>query len=215
MPVADNKKLHAELIVYGRTASGGSGVISTVTTFHYRRNAVVVAADKTALEAAFQAAIVVPFAAALNNRWTQDYNTCRLINDPLDVATITPRAVVGGVAGDSMPTFSCGYILLRSAFRGKSYRGFKRIGPLSEADATAAFEDIFNAAAIARMTTLRTAMITPLVDASPNTWTLEVVSRVLSNFDVTPCVVEASDVAEILLNKRITRSKRREVASSY
>jgi hypothetical protein len=215
MPVADTSKLHAEIIVYGRTASGGGGVIRTVTTFHYRRNAVVVTLDKTMLDTAFQTAIVVPMAAALNNRWTQDYNTVRMINDPLDVATLFPHAAVGGVAGDSMPTLNAAYVLMRTAFRGKSYRGFKRFGPLNEADTTAATDDIFNAAAIARYATLRTAMITPIVDASPNTWTLEVVSRLLSNFDVTPCRVESADVNEIILNKRITRSKRREVASVY
>jgi len=215
MPVADNKKLHAEIIVYGRTASGGSGIIRTVNTFHYRRNAVVVALDKAALDAAFQTAIVVPMAAALNNRWTQDFNTVRMINDPLDPPANFAHAAVGGVAGDSMPTLNAAYVLMRTPFRGKSYRGFKRFGPLNEADTTAATDDIFNAAAIARYATLRTAMITPIVDATPNTWTLEVVSRILSNFDVTPCVIESADVSEILLNKRVTRSKRREVASSY
>jgi len=215
MPIADNKRLHYEIITYGTVASGGSSVIHTVTTFHYRRNAVVVPADKAALDTAFQAAIIVPLGALLNNRWTQQYNTVRCINDPLDSPTNFPHAVVGAIAGDSMPSFACGYLLLRTQYRGKSYRGFKRIGPHSEADATAALEDVFNAACIARYTTLRTAMITPLVDATPNTWTLEVVSRLLSNFDATPCVIESADVSEIILNKRITRSKRREAVSSY
>lgn len=215
MPVADISKKHAEIIVYGRTTSGGSGIIRTVTTFHYRRNAVAVPLDKAALDAVFQTEIVEPMAACLNARWTQDFNTVRMINDPLDVANTFVHAEAGGVAGDSMPTLNAAYILLRTQFRGKSYRGFKRMGPLSEADTTTANDDIFNAAAIARFATLRTALITPLVDASPNAWTLEVVSRLLSNFDVTPCTVESADVFEILLNKRVTRSKRREVASSY
>jgi hypothetical protein len=215
MPVADNKKLHAEIIVYGRTSSAGSGVIRTVNTFHYRRNAVVVPADKTALDTAFQAAVVVPMGAALNNRWTQDFNTVRFINDPLDPPTSFSHAVVGGRTGDSMASLNCAYVLMRTAFRGKSYRGFKRFGPLSESDTTAATEDILNAASIALFATLRTAMIATLVDATPNSWTLEVVSRLLSNFDVTPCIVESADVNQIVLNKRITRSKRRETASVY
>jgi len=215
MPVADNKLLHAEIVVHGTVTSGGSSVIRTVNTFHYRRNAVVVPANKADLDAAFQAAIVVPMGAALNNRWTQVRNTVRLINDPLDVATIYPHAVVGAVAGDSMPTVNNAYILMRTAFRGKNWRGFKRLGPLSEADTTSANEDIFNAAAIARFATLRTAMITPLVDASPNTWTLEIVSRELSQLLVTPVTVESADCSEIVLNKRITRSKRRETLSVY
>jgi hypothetical protein len=114
-----------------------------------------------------------------------------------------------------MPTLNAAYMLLKTAFRGKSYRGFKRLGPLSESDTTAAAEDIFNAAAIARYTTLRTALITPIVDASPNQWTFEVVSRLLSNLNVTPCVIESADVNEIRLNKRITRSSSRETASVY
>lgn len=189
MPVTDAQKLHAEIIVYGRAASGGSGVIRTVTTFHYRRQAVVVALDKAALNTAFQAAIVAPMAALLNNRWSQDFNTIRMINDPLDPPTNFPGVAVGAIAGDSMPTLNCGYLLLRSAYRGKSYRGFKRIGPMSESDTTAAFEDVWNAACIARFTTLRNAMAALVVDASPNSWSLEVVSRLLSNFDVTPCTV--------------------------
>jgi len=215
MAVPDNKLLHAEIIVYGDIASGGSSTVRTVTTFHYRRNAVVVAANKAALDTIFQANIVVPMAALLNNRWTQSRNTVRFINDPLDVATVFPHAAVGAITGDSMPTAACAYLLLRTGFRGKNWRGFKRIGPMSESDATAAFEDVFNAAAIARFTTLRTAMITPIVDASPNTWTLEVVSREESQLAEVPVNVESADVNEILLNKRVTESKRRQVKSVY
>ena len=134
--------------------------------------------------------------------------------DPLDPLTNFAHAAIGGVAGDSMPTLNAAYILMRTAFRGKSYRGFKRFGPLNEADTTAATDDIFNAAAIARYATLRTAMAALVVDGSPNSWSLEIVSRFLSNFEVTPCVVVAADVNEVLLNKRITRSKRREVVSA-
>jgi hypothetical protein len=215
MPVADNKLLHAEIILHGTIASGGSSVVNTVTTFHYRRNAVVVPANKPALDTAFQAAIVVPLAAMLNNRWTQLRNTVRLINDPLDVATVFAHAAVGAIAGDSMPTEAVGKLLLRTGFRGQNYRGFKVVGPMSESDATAAFEDVWNAATIARFTTWRTALITPLVDGSPNTWTLEIVSRDLSQLEELPVNVESADVNEILLNKRITRSKRRLVKSVY
>lgn len=215
MAVPDNQLLHAEVIVYGRVASGGSTVIRTVNTFHYRRQAVVVPASKTALDTIFQANIVTPMAALLNNRWTQDFNTVRFINDPLDPPVNFPHAAVGAIAGDSMPTVNNAYLLFRTQNRGKSYRGFKRLGPLSESDTTAAFEDVFNAAAIARYTTLRTALALLLVDASPNSWSLEIVSRKLSNFLVTPCTIVSADVDQILLNKRITRSKRREVSSVY
>lgn len=215
MSVPDAQLLHAEVIVYGHVASGGSSTIRTVNTFHYRRQAVVVPASKAALDTIFQANIVTPMAALLNNRWTQDFNTVRFINDPTDPPVNFPHAAVGAIAGDSMPTVNNAYVLFRTALRGKSFRGFKRLGPLSESDTTAAFEDVFNAAAIARYTTLRTALALLLVDASPNSWSLEIVSRFLSNFLVTPCTIVAADVDQILLNKRITRSKRREVKSVY
>ena len=76
MPVADNKKLHAEIIVYGRTNSGGSGIIRTVNTFHYRRNAVVVPLDKTALNAAFQDAIALKMGDCLNTRCSKTTTPC-------------------------------------------------------------------------------------------------------------------------------------------
>src|SRR5438132_566797 len=86
MPIPNASVQHAEIHVLGLIASGGSTARITNFTFAYRRTNTVNVPSKAALDAAFQAAVVVPLAAALNNRFTQKLNTVRWLNDPLDGA---------------------------------------------------------------------------------------------------------------------------------
>lgn len=216
MPLPDNQKTHFEIAVAGLMSSGGAGTVNCVNVFHYRRTAVVSALSKGALDNVFNANIIAPLLLALNNRYTQVHNAIRSLDDPTDSVTFFPHAGVGAVAGDGMGSIESVYILLRTALRGKRYRGNKKFGPLSEADTTAPNEDILNAAAIARWTAVMTAMGTPLVDANGNTWVLEIISRrPPADYTVSPAVVVANDVNALLLNKRIGRLRRRERASQY
>jgi len=215
MPLPDNQLLVAEIICYGMMDAGGSSTVNTVNIFHYRRAGTAVAMTKTALDTAFQTAIVVPMALCLNARWNQLFNTVRMINDALDPVGQFSHAAVGGVAGDSMTSLASTYTLFRTQLRGRNYRGAKHWGPLSEADATAPDGDILNAAAIARFATLVTALATPITDATTNTWNLEVLSRTKSKLTKNPTLVVSTQVTSILQNKRIGRMRRREVKSVY
>jgi len=215
MPLPDNQLLNAEIVVYGQISSGGSSVVNTVNVFHYKRQDVVNVMSKTALDTAFQAAIVVKLALALNNRWTQLFNTIRMVDDALDPPTNFSHAEVGGVAGDGQPALSSVFINLRTNLRGQNFRGSKHFGPLSEADATAPDADVLNAAAVTRFTTLITALGTTITDGTPNSWKLEVLSRNLSKLKKNPTTITATQVNAILLNKRIGRLRRREPRSVY
>lgn len=215
MPIPVNQLVNVEIVVNGLIAAGGSGNTPTANIFHFRRTTVVNPVNKANIDAAFQAAIVVPLGAALNNRWLQTRNDVRFLNDANDAYVPFAHAVAGAVAGDSMDSIATAFILLKTGLRGKSYRGSKKLGPLSEADTTSPNEDILNAAAIARMTTLMTALGTPIVDANGNTWNLSVVSTKLSQVRLNPTVVSATDVATIALNKRISRLKKRQRKSVY
>jgi len=211
----DNQLINLQVIVYGLIASGGSTTKNTVTVFNYRRNAVLVPASKSGFNTAFQAAVVVPMAAALNNRWTQEHNTVRFLNDALDPPLLISGAAVGGVAGDGLSAASAAYLELQTGLRGKSYRGGKWFGPLSEADVTAGDDDILNAAAIGRFNTLKAALLANITDAAGNVWTPSVVSRLKSQLVVNPTDVQANDVQVVLLNKRVTSLRQRKVKSVY
>lgn len=213
LPVAQQR--HIEIVTRGLITSGGSASKVTFTVWHFRRSATVGAIDKAAAEAAFQAAIAVPLAACLNNRWTQTSNEVRVLNDPTDPFLLVPNVVVGGVAGDGLSMVLTAYLLLKTSLRGGRYRGSKRLGPLSEADATAGGDDILNAAALGRFTTLRGAIVAGFTDAGGDIWIPVVVSRIGADFRASPAVFTATDIVQALTNKRIGRSKVREAPSVY
>lgn len=215
MPIASNLISHAEITVKGVIAGGGSNAVNTVNVFHYRRTAVVNPLSKANLDAVFQANVVVPWAGALNARWLQVANTVRWIDDVTDVPTSFAHALPGGVAGESMPPQISIFILQQTGLRGKSYRGGKKVGPISEGDTTTPNFDVLNAAAIARFLTLTIALQAAITDLNPNTWVPQVFSRTLSQVKVNPTTVVSNDVITTLTNKRLGRLKKREVKSVY
>lgn len=215
MPIPANEIIHAEVIMQGLIASGGSNAVNTQFIFQYRRLSTAVAPTKTALAAAFQAGPGAAIVAALNARWSEQFVSVRWINDALDQAVPFANVNAGAIAGDSLASHVAGFMLFRTGIKGRSYRGGKHFGPFSEADVTTANDDIFNAAAVTRITAIATALATSLVDATPNTWKLCVFSRVLSQVKTNPTTVVANDVATILVNKRVANMKRRQVKSVY
>ena len=215
MAIPANQIIHAEVIMQGLIASGGSNAVQTQFIFQYRRIATAVASTKGALATAFQAAIGIPVIAALNARWSEQFVSIRWINDALDQALPFTNVNVGGVAGDSLASHISQFMLFRTGIKGRSYRGGKHFGPFSEADVTAAGDDVFNAAALVRIQSVATALATPLVDSTTNQWNLCVYSRVLSQSRVNPTTIIANDVATILINKRVANMKRRQVKSVY
>lgn len=215
MAIPANQIINAEVIMTGLIASGGSNAVNTQFVFQYRRIAVVVAPTKTALATAFQAGPGAAIVAALNARWSEQTVSVRWLNDALDQALPFANVNVGAIAGDSLASHVAGFMLFRTGIKGKSYRGGKHFGPFSEADVTTANDDVFNAAALTRITAIATALAAPLVDATPNTWKLSVYSRVLSQGRQNPTTIIANDVATILVNKRVANMKRRQVKSVY
>ena len=215
MPISPALISHAEIQIHGTVTAGGSNNRLTVATFHYRRTAVVNPLSKANLDTAFDAAITAKIALLLNNRWTQSFNTIRWLDDAEDPPLAVSHAAVGAIAGDGMSTVVASYMLFRTAKRGRSFRGSKHLFPLSESDTTAGTEDILNAACLARYASLITALATPLVDASGNTWNGEVVAKTLSQLRVNPTTIIGNDITQILVNKRIGRMRKREVKSVY
>jgi hypothetical protein len=216
MPIPINQVTVAEIHVLGQAAAGGGQVKKFDLVFHYRRLAVAVNPTKVALDTIFQASVVLPLVAALNARYTQVQNTIRWMNDAEDPDLGFAHAAVGAVAGDSMPTHEAAFLLFRSALRGRSGRGGKHLGPMSEADTTAGTDDIFNAAALARLATTAAAFILGLNDATTNVWVPVVLSRKApAQYRINPTNVVSNDITACLVNKRVGQMKHRRIASVY
>lgn len=215
MPIPFTEQEHVEIILRGDIAAAGSSARPTWSTFHFRRFSQLFAINKADVQTAFQASIGVALIAALNERWSQAYNTVRCINDVNDPILQVTNVNAGAITGDSMSTLLAAYSLFRTNLRKASFRGSKRWGPLSESDTTSGSSDILNAAALTRFGTLNAAILAGFTDASGDVWIPVILSRKLSQLKVNPTTVVATDVGSALINKRIGRMKVREVVSVY
>lgn len=151
---------------------------------------------------------MVPLKAAMNVRYTPGSLQIRILDDYNDNEEIFSVAGVGAIGTDSMPSDDAVYFLFRTPLRGRSYRGSKHFGPLSEEDTT---DDLLTGAGLARWQTLQTALGATLTDANGNVWQPHVLSRKLSNLAALPvATVVANQVTSVLLDLNIgTMRKRR------
>lgn len=212
MPISPSLVTNAEIIMMGNTGVGGSDAKNLAAVFHYKRTTNVNPISKTNLHTQFVAGPVAAILAALSVRYVQTSNTVRWIDDAMDLPTGFAQAGVGAIAGDSLPTNDAGFLLLRTAIKGRSYRGGKHLGPVAESHTD---KDIFTVGALVLWNGIGTALLAPLVDSDGNTWKLQVLSRNLSQLLVNPTTVVATEVNQILVNKRIGDMRRRMVRSVY
>jgi hypothetical protein len=197
------------------TAAGSNTIITNLIT-HWRRTATVLTVPKTPIDTIYQSSIYVPVAAALNARSVQARNEIRYLDDANDPYTSFSHAVVGSIAGDAMATQDAAFLLLRTALRGRSYRGSKHLGPMSESDSTAGTENLFNAACLARLATIAAAILAGFTDSTGNVWLPVIVSRrPPSQLSVNPTTVVKNDVTAALVKKTIGSMLHRKAKSIY
>jgi hypothetical protein len=208
MPIPATSIINVQVHVEGTAATGGAGVTPAQNIFSFRRTSTAPAFNKASVNTAFQTAIMTPILAAMNVRYTPGNLTVRVLDDAQDSPTNFAVAGVGAIATDSLPSDAAVYILLRTALRGRNYRGSKHFSPASEADTT---NDILTGAGLANWQAVRDALVQDFIDADGNTWKNTVVSRNLSNFNLLPVAnIVANDVVESLLDLNIgTMRKRR------
>lgn len=204
-----------EIVQKGIASAQGSDAINIINVWHFGRNQTTKPLNKANIEDGFDTTIGAKFLLCVNASYTQVTTSIRFIEDPTDAPYEVAESGVGNVAGDRFPPFNSAYLLLRSTLRGRSYRGSKHIGPMSESDTTTGTADVWNAATLTRLGSLAASIAGGFSDSDANQWTCAVVSQKLSNYQVTPCVITASAVATVLVNKRIGTMRRRSVRSVY
>ena len=206
----------AEVVCNGTVAAGGSDAKTSTSVWYWRRTTIVNPVDPAHVESAFQAAIAIPLTNFLNVRYTQTNTQCRIINDALQPYKQVSRAVAGQVAGDSMATVECAYMLMRTAVRSKGIKGSKHLYPLSETQTTIGTSDVLNAGALVLFGLLATAVLAGFTDSDGNIWVPTIFSRPkVSQTARNPTKIIVNDVASIILNKRVSKMKKRYVRSVY
>lgn len=214
MTVAVTDLKNAEVIMFGSESTGGSNAKNFANVFHFRRTTVVNPINKSNLNTIFQSKIAAKVCLALNHRYTQTYTSVRWQNDPIDQAVAFAESNVGAIAGDSMVSGTTAFMLYRTGFKGGSYMGNKKFGPISEADSTGALDDELNAGALALWATVITNLMAGLTDSDGNIWVPVVFSPTLDKLVVKPIVV-STDANSIVMRKTVGRLKRRFVKSVY
>jgi hypothetical protein len=216
MAIDNNLMIVYEVKLRGQIGSGGGRAIPTTTSFFYRRTTVSPVPSKSALAAAFEAAVTAKVALLVNARWTALGLDVRCVNDADDPFVTFPSVAVGAIAGDGLSSISNTYFLLRTGLRKTVRFGGRHIGPLSESQVTTPNEDILNAAALVVAGNLGTAIGQSLVDAVPLTWVPVILRRKKpAQYRTNPTNAVYADVTQVLVNKRIAKLKRRQILSTY
>lgn len=202
-----------EIVSQAYAVARGGSVKNFFNVYHFRRTTSTNTLNKANIQAAFQTNIMVPVIAALNVDYTQIQNTVRFFEDPGDSPIATSQAGVGAIAGDRLPDFNAAVIQLKSSTRGKTGRGSKHYGPISESDTTG---DDLVAGAVTRFTTIGTAIIAGFTDANGNVWVpgLKAAARGILPWHYVyplPTITGWTDLTSFVVNKSLGTMKRRKI----
>lgn len=199
-----------ECVLNGLQAAGGSNEKRTGNVFYYRQSIVLVPGVKASFLTAFVAAVITPLLAAANIRYTPVSATLRYFNDPTDPAATLAIAGLGAIATDSEPSEDCVVVNLLTAFRGRTFRGFKHFGGTSEVDTT---RDVLVAAGLARWQAVAVGCSAVLLDAQNNQWTPFLRCRFGEQIKVNPTTVRGVDILATKTNTVVATMRKRKSKS--
>lgn len=204
---------YCEIVTQATAVARGGGVKNFFNVFHFRRTSTANVLVKANILAAFATAIEAKMLLALNVDYTQTQTTIRFFENPDDAVVAASRAGVGAIANDRLPDFNAAVIQLKSGKRGKSGRGSKHFGPVSEDDTIG---DDLTAGANTRFTAIGTAIIAGFTDSDGNVWVpgIKAAERIGSIARYTlplPTVTPWTDILTFTLNKSLGTMKRRKI----
>jgi len=214
MPIAHTDIQIAEITLRQNYVDPTLGTKTCHNVFHYRRTNFPAAPSKAELAAAFDTNFVQVLLLAQCDEMQATTVGVRWWNDPDDPEAIfaaTPLTA-GQLAADPLPQQDTVTMLLRTALRGKSYRGSKRFAGASDAHATSGY---LAAAGLTVWDAARDTMTNTITDATAgNIWKMCVLSRLHSSSATVPWVGDPHDVTSVLINRNIGSQDTRRVKTS-
>jgi hypothetical protein len=201
-----------EIVSRGIVTQTGVPSKNFFSVWQFRRTNNFQPLSKTDIEGHFQTTYMVPLIALLNAAYLQVSNDVRFLDDATDPFQSIPRTVVGGIVGVAQQNYDSVAYQFQTGYRGKSGRGGKRLGPLSDADT---LQNVLTGAALIAWTALRGVFLGGFSDTNGNVWVPTVVSKGvppgLSQLRTNPTRVFANDVVGVVLNKTTGTMRRRKV----
>lgn len=193
-----------EIVMRGQLTET-SFVKNIANVFHYRL--FTGSADsKSNIVNNWQTNVGAPIVGQLTTDYLEVAVDIRLLDDPLDqYLTITP-ALAGGQALPRLPGDLAVVLPLRSASRGKNYRGSKHFSAPPSAYVT---KDELNVTGTAAWNGIASILLANLTLAGGAVYSPIVLSRNLSQLRTLPTTVWGSDIVTVLLNKTIGTMRRR------
>lgn len=204
MPVVTNV---VEIILKG-TLTETSFTKNIFNVFHYRLFSGSLD-SMLAITNAFSAVVSGP--THLEQFWfTTDFthvsDDARLLDDATQQYFSNPAGNAGQVALPRLPGDVCCSFLIRSATRGKEYRGAKRMCPVASAFA---LKDELSAAGITAAALVNGYLSANLTTANGSVMVPFVLSRKLSQLRTNPTTIVGSDKLSVLTNKTLGTMRRR------
>jgi hypothetical protein len=199
MPIADNLKLHFEVIVTGSYAALGGIAQVTKNILHYRRSVVNPTQNNSAVLAAWELAVMPSWLAAVSLHWTCTQLAIRCIDDAEEAESITLPNDPGLIVGEAYPSYVAMVFSKKSALRGRMNQGRLYVAGVAE---SAASGNALVAGQIALNATLAAALIAP-ISSGGSTYVPAVLSPTRSQTAINPTTVWVEDLVSITGNPEL------------
>jgi len=198
-----------EVIQYGHSDPALGESAQIVNRFHYRRVVSGGLISKILFDTAWHGTVDAAWQGLLSVGYKNDYNTVRLMEDGTDPPTVFAGCGDGAVAGDMLPTINCATLLYRTVLKGRSYKGGKHLGPISEASTTG---QALTAGGHTLLNNLATVLAQTITDGNGNNWAPFVFSPTKSTGLTTPTpTIFATQVSQIVVNDILHQLKSRAI----
>ena|SRR5215208_2045630 len=208
MPIADNLKLHFQVVIEGSMTQGVLSTSQTRNVFYYRRTNVGAGLDyaqlMTTLLAKWQANLLL----ATSVKWSFDRLTVRNVDDNTDAGSFTAGGGVGAIAGDALPAFNAMLISKKTALRGKSYRGRFYIPGVPESGQADA---VLTGGQLTLLQNLASDLDDTITTAAGITYKPYLLSTRLSNLTIIPATIVGADLVSCIASDAIASMVSRKV----
>lgn len=200
----------AEIVIRGHSVESDGGSKPFVNILHFIRTAGPGTGTELQLLSAVMGIIAGDLSNALSVTYLPDDNTCRFMDDPINLGSNNANPIAGTAAGDRLPNFNAVVIRKNTFARGQSYRGSNHWGPIAESQTLldnigAGSLGLWNAIVASFGGLIGAGFAT----ADLSTWKLCVLSTTLSNLSASPILATGSVVRAFVLNIRLGTMKRR------
>lgn len=213
MPTATGTPLtpaFLQIVIKGHVLNNdGISSKSIVNVFNYIRTSPWVAETTAHAANGIIATLAAAFNAMLSVAYVGDPSQSRFLDDPTLPAVATNNIGNGTTAADNQPNIVAAFQLLRTDYRGKSYRGSKHYGPIAESDTTN--QELSGGGAV-KLATLGAAVIAAVAVAGGNTWAPIVLSQTLSNLTSSPASLTYAPITSRLSSNVLGTMRRRKGA---